>query len=130
MEGSSMSHLYKDVLASILALGIGIITYAKLQGWDWSIVQDWHGAIAFIAILGAGIIALTGAAIERKISNWTIAGSVLVAAALVTAIWGYVADSKTAFYILAANLGLVWILSLVRDWQVTHNHLHRAKPVM
>ncbi len=107
-----MALSWKDAVTTVLAVGTGLLTYAKYQGW-----QSWlTGPRLGVLVLGAIGIAMcaTGAGTIPSGSAWSIILSVMGGLALLLVIAGLITGSAFVFYALTADILALWLLATIR----------------
>jgi uncharacterized membrane protein HdeD (DUF308 family) len=114
----------RDMLATMVVVGVVAIGYAAMSGYNWPLVSSWRmGTLAlFILGFGAYIIGRSDKPIMQN--NWTfIAGACGIGAVIVT-VFNLFADSETLFITLIVDIVLLWVLTtlhrLVSKKEVHH----------
>jgi hypothetical protein len=126
---------WRDVVATLVAIGGGSIVYAKHYGYSWATIGSWRSAVAALALVGLVMFAFSSFDFaNRSILNLT--EMVLGSLAVVLAVIGVIMTSKFVFYSLAAVLGVAWLINTARHARhsiVDHEHhtptLHHHAPI-
>lgn len=109
-----MSLSWKDAVATVLTVGVAILTYAKLMGWEVPLLGNWRLATLAIFILGMGTCIAIGSGGGAPESNaWTITAGALGAVAMLLLVVGLIADSKVVFTLLAADIVALWAIATI-----------------
>jgi hypothetical protein len=114
----------KDIVATVLVAGAGLVTWAHVQEWDWPITGNARLAAVIVLVLGTAACAVGSQDVEVKgAKKWhqrvgPTVGGLAGLAAIVAIITGW-----TSWLVAATGL-------LVALWAVTTaRHLVTRKPV-
>lgn len=106
-----MSLTWKDLAATLLVAGVGVVTYAKLHNFKWPLLGSWRTATLVLLVLGLGsCIAISLNALPDK-NAWTTLATVLGAIAFGLAVLGIIINSKAIFLAVAADVVLLWVVT-------------------
>lgn len=105
---------WKDAATTILMGGVAVITYAKMKGWEWPLFSSWRISTLIIFLLGIGMCAVGTAAVDK--GAWSMTAGILGGLSLVLLLIGLVTDSSLVFYLLAADILLLWASTTVRHF--------------
>ena len=106
-----MALTWKDGLATLLVSGVVFITYSKAVGWNLPLLSSWRLATLAIFVLGMATCIAVGSGIELETNTWSFVGSLLGMIALALLIIGLISDSSLIFYLLAADIVALWVLT-------------------
>lgn len=112
---------WRDLVTTGLAIFGGTVVYAKFYDYSWAVVSSWRSAVAVLALTGLAMFAFS----RFNFSNRSILNEVemvLGVIAIGLAITGMVFVSQPIFYILAAALGILWLIDTARH--VRHSLVH------
>lgn len=114
----------RDALTTVLAILGGIVVFAKIQSFNWSIISTWKSALLVLGIIGLLMLALNAVELLDA-DNWVNWGeAVLWIAAAVLIVVGFFVAAPAMFYIAAAVLAVTWIAMLARhSWHSTHTYM-------
>lgn len=125
-----MKTIYRDSIATLLAVVGGVVMFAKLNSYSWWLIGSWTGALGVLAVLGLAIL-LTNAIDLFRTSDESvlIEFSLWLAAAAVTVTSLFAATTKVEFIWSGALIGLAWLAQTVRHaWHTTNTHGHHYLP--
>ncbi len=108
-----MSLSWKDAVATVLVGAAAIVTYARVKGFDWPLLNSWRLGTLVLLVLGLGTCIMVGSGVTPTKDGWTIAATILGVLAFGLALVGLVAGSKIAFLLLAADIVALWLLSTI-----------------
>ncbi len=107
-----MALSWKDAATTVLAAGAGLLAYAKYQNW-----QSWltgnRMSILALGVVGIAMCA-TGASNIPGGTAWSLVLSAMGAVALVLVVGGLIMGSNIWFYLLAADIIALWLLTTLR----------------
>jgi hypothetical protein len=104
---------WRDLINTMLVVAGGSIVYAKYYNYSWAGLGSWWGAVAWLAIIGLVMFALSSFNfVNRSILN--IGEMILGVLAVILAIVGVIMTSQFVFYSLAVVLGVVWVVDTAR----------------
>lgn len=106
-----MTLTWKDAVATLLVVGVGIVTYARLKGFDWPLLGSWRAGVLVLFGLGIATCIVAGSGSVPDKNAWTVAGSVLGGVAFALIIAGLIANSKMVFLALALDILALWLLT-------------------
>jgi hypothetical protein len=106
-----MSLSWKDALATVLVGTAGVITYARFKGFDWPLLNSWRMGTLALLVIGLGTCIAVGSGVVPTKDIWTMSASALGIVAFGLAILGLALGSKILFFVLAADILLLWIVS-------------------
>lgn len=106
-----MSIGWKDAIATILTAGAAVITYAKLNGFNWPLLSSYRTASVVLMVFGIGAcIAATWSNTPLK-DNWTTLASTLGVFALGLGLVNLIANSQILFVALAVDIIALWAIA-------------------
>lgn len=109
-----MSLTRKDVVATALVVGAGIITYAKLNDADWWGFGDWRIPTLALFIIGFATCTVIGLGITKISGTWATIATGLGIMAFIITIAGLIFNSQVLFLGLAGIVGILWAVTTVR----------------
>jgi hypothetical protein len=113
----------KDIVATALVAGAGLVTWAHVQEWDWPVVGNARWAAVIVLVLGTAACAVGSQDVEVKgAKKWhqrvgPTVGGLAGLAAIVAIITGWTSWLVAATVLLVA----LWFVTTVR-------HLVTRKP--
>lgn len=106
-----MSIGWKDVIATVLTAGAAVITYAKLNGFNWPLLGSYRTASVVLMVFGIGAcIAATWSNTPFK-DNWTILASILGSFAFWLGLVNLIANSQILLVALTINIIALWAIT-------------------
>lgn len=106
-----MSLTWKDALATLLVGLAGVITYAKVKGFNWPLLGSWRTSTVVLLALGLGTCIIVGSGFIAAKNGWTSLATILGVTAFIFAIIGMIVDSKLMFLALAADIFALWVIT-------------------
>jgi hypothetical protein len=106
-----MSLSWKDGVGTLLVGLAGIISYARIKGFDWPILNSWRLGTLALFIVGIASCIVIGSGTVPEKNAWTITASVLGGVAGGLVLIGLITGSKWAFLALATDILLLWLLT-------------------
>ncbi len=110
-----MSLSIKDIIATIVTVGIAYVSYLTYQGVEFPITQNMRVWISIMFVAGLAVCAMTGTPVDQVKKNAMITiASVLGVLAMVIFLWGLITGSKTAVIIMGVDIIALWGVSTLR----------------
>ena len=106
-----MSLTWRDGIGTLLVGSTGVVAYARAKTFDWPLLHSWRMATAVLLVVGLASCTIIGSGVVPTKDIWTKSASVLGGTAFVLALVGLIANSKWAFFGLAANIIALWVLT-------------------
>jgi len=107
---------WRDLVTTLLVVSGGAIVYAKFYDYSWAVLGSWRSATAVLA--GIGVLMFAFSAFEFKnYSILNLSEMLLGAIAAGLAITGMLFASEPIFYVLAAMLGMLWLVHTARHFR-------------
>jgi hypothetical protein len=106
-----MALSWKDGVTTVLAAGTVALAYAKYYGWHSWLTAPRLGIVA-LALIGLGMCTQSTPTPDTHI--WTGLLSTLGALSLVLVIIGLIFGQSWAFYALAGDILVLWLLSTIK----------------
>jgi hypothetical protein len=127
-----MKQVYKDTIASALAIAGAVVVFAKLESYSWWLIGSWNGALALLGAIGLGIMLTNITELVEAIGVgsfvetvfWLVAATVVIAGLLTTA-------THAVFVAAAVAIGAAWLAQMTVDaWHFRHPlQQHRYQPM-
>lgn len=114
-----MTLSWKDAVGTLATAGVAAITYARVKGYDWPLVNSWRTstlALLALGLIGCIVIGSGGAPVKGA---WTTAASVLGGAAFMLGIIGVISGSRLIFLLVAADIVLLWAMTTMHHLLAT-----------
>ena len=108
-----MSLTWRDAVATILTGGVALLTYAKLVGWSIPLLGSWRLSTLAVFALGIGTCIAAGSGGVPANDGWTTIATVLGICAAILLLIGLIFESKLVFILLAADVGMLWLVSTI-----------------
>ena len=107
---------WRDIAtAALFVLGVAVV-FAKIYGFSWLILDSWNSAVAVLAVIGLGMVAINGFDLtNRSWRNMTEVAIGVVAG--IMAVIGLVVESSFIFYSVATLMAIAWAISVVSHAQ-------------
>lgn len=113
---------WRDIVTTLLAISGAAVVYAKFYEYSWAVVGSWRSAAGVVALIGLGMFVFS----SFDFSNRSILNEgekALGAIAILLALTGMIVTSQPVFYVLAATLGVLWLVDTARH--VRHSILNQ-----
>jgi uncharacterized membrane protein HdeD (DUF308 family) len=107
---------WRDIAtAALFVLGAAVV-FAKIYGLSWMILSSWPSAVAVLAVIGLGMVAINGFDMANR--NWRNLTEIAIGVvAGIIAMIGLIVDSPFIFYSVAVLLTVGWVISIISHVQ-------------
>ena len=105
---------WKDGVATLIAISIGLFSYFKLQGVHMSFLDNNRIAILLIGLVGVGMCAFGSVTGVTLSTGWNIVLSGLGIGALLLIILGLILGSQLMVLLLSGVILVMWFLTTIR----------------
>lgn len=125
-----MKTIYRDSIATLLAVVGGVVMFAKLNSYSWWLIGSWTGALSVLAVLGLAILLTNAVDLFRNSDESVLVEfSLWLAATTVTVASLFAATTKAEFIWSGGLIGAAWLAQTVRHaWRATNTHGHHYLP--
>jgi hypothetical protein len=118
-----MKMISRDIISTILAVGGGVIVFAKLNAYSWWSLGSWTSVLGVLAVIGAAIL-LTNIQELAEMSDGAAVMEFLAWLAAVTVTIPSLAavTTRAEFIWSGAMIGLAWAVQTTRHaWRATRH---------
>ncbi len=107
---------WRDIAtAALFVLGV-VVVFVKIYGLSWVMLDSWNSAVAVLAVLGLGMVAINGFDLANRSWRNLTEIAIGIVAGIVAAI-GLVVSSPVIFYSVAILIGSGWVISVASHVQ-------------
>lgn len=110
-----MSLTIKDLIATIIAAGVGYTTYANINGISVPMFQNPRVGVFILLVVGIFSCAMTGTPVnEANKSMFITIASILGASAFVIFLWGVISGNRLAITLMGIDILALWAITTLR----------------
>src|SRR5690349_5858428 len=105
-----MSLSWRDGVATLLMAAVAAVAFIKIKGYEWPLINSWRVGSLALLLIGIGTCIVVGSGVVPAKDAWTTVAMVFGIIAFVAALVGIIFGSKIAFFALAADLIVLWMV--------------------
>ncbi|PJE65521.1 hypothetical protein COU91_01250 [Candidatus Saccharibacteria bacterium CG10_big_fil_rev_8_21_14_0_10_47_8] len=120
---------WKDLFTTAIAIVIGVVLVAKIRDYDWAFIGSWRTAVASTGFLGL-LMATFDEEDFTHFNTWGAVEWTLALAGVGLVVAGLIVASEVLFVILAADVLILWVASVIRHAFSRETTVHGRFPAL